>query len=68
MTGIAACIGKVAFDDWDQAERAAKRRRRSAEADLHPYRCKVCHKVHVGSDRGVRNKRKAERALTKAKG
>ncbi len=43
------CQGKVAFDDWATAERAAKRKRASIECNVHPYRCQLCHKVHLGS-------------------
>lgn len=38
------CIGKEAFDDFELAQRAAKRRRGRSV-----YRCKICSRYHVGS-------------------
>ena len=62
---VAACVGKVAFDTWTQAELAAKRRNKNADLRLRPYRCRVCGKVHVGGGEPVRDVRKLERSLSK---
>ena len=61
----ASCDGKVAFDSWSKAERAAGRRRKNAEADVHPYRCKVCGKVHIGGGDPVRDVRKMQRSFAR---
>ncbi len=46
---LTQCEGKIAFDDWGLAERAARRKRATIECNVHPYRCAICHKVHLGS-------------------
>lgn len=40
------CHGKVAFPSWTLAEKAAKRTRKD---NRHPYHCRACHFVHLGT-------------------
>jgi cytochrome c5 len=64
----AGCSGKEAFVKWEDAERAARRKRRSG-GKVHAYRCDLCHAVHIGSVGGEvdRAKRRAFiRAMWKA--
>ena len=44
------CVGKVAFPDFVEAEKGAKRTNRHRDAArVGPYRCVICHYWHVGS-------------------
>lgn len=55
---IAGCVGKEAFASFQLAQSAAKRRRATALAPLMAYRCPICHKVHVGRNAKMPDKRK----------
>lgn len=65
MSAVIRCQGKVAFKSWAQAEKTAKRRRANAEADVHPYRCNHCGRVHLGGGGQVKNIRAMQRAFAK---
>ena len=58
MTAPAAgCTGKVAHPTFTAASLASKKLRRKREdARAQPYRCRCCHKFHVGenNDHGKR--------------
>lgn len=46
---ISKCTGKAAFLSWTLAEKAAKRTRRE---NRHPYHCRACGYVHLGTSIG----------------
>lgn len=50
-TPDAGCTGKVAYDDWHTAKLMAQRTRRQKETTVEPYKCRHCHKFHVGAAR-----------------
>lgn len=54
----AQCHGKAAFTDkvtaLDVARRTGRRRSKSREGGLAPYRCELCGQWHVGN-RGARS-------------
>lgn len=50
--------GKIAHESYDDAVRERKRMRRAgASVDLEVYRCRHCHKWHVGHSRQSLNHR-----------
>lgn len=55
------CKGKRSYSAWAFAEKEAKRVRRQLDEQIHPYRCKACGLVHLGSGQGVKDIRKAEK-------
>jgi hypothetical protein len=44
---MAACEGKVAFDNRGMAESVARRRQREGKANQ-AYKCRFCGKYHLG--------------------
>ena len=44
----AGCRGKHKFGSFTEAEKAARRQRRSGESNTSPFRCKSCPYWHVG--------------------
>lgn len=58
------CKGKVAHPDFHEADKAAKRTNRQHLARVHPYRCTLCHRWHVGaSDRHLEGDQRAKAKL-----
>lgn len=55
-TGSWACAGKTRFDTFRAAERVARRRHRTrdAEGGRQVYRCQQCKGFHIGH-RGLRS-------------
>ncbi len=45
-----ACLGKVAYLDWDHAKKIAKKIRRNRSARAMVYRCRFCRGIHVGNN------------------
>lgn len=51
IASYTACMGKVSFETFDDAERAAKRTRECGYGrNMRAYRCPSCHKYHLGHD------------------
>lgn len=65
MSRLVSCTGKRAYTQWAAAEKEAKRVRRQLDEDIHPYRCRNCGLVHLGSGEGVKDKRVAERRFVR---
>lgn len=42
------CRGKTPFKDERRAQHRAKQIRRESGEDLHSYRCRFCHRWHLG--------------------
>jgi hypothetical protein len=59
------CKGKRSYTSWAAAEKEAKRVRRQTEEGIHPYRCKACSFVHLGSGHGVKDQRAAQRRFAR---
>jgi hypothetical protein len=45
----ASCKGKKVFPTWRRAVERATKRRKDTDEILMPYRCALCHGIHVGS-------------------
>lgn len=43
------CEGKAIFPSWARAEAFARKRKALQSADLAPYVCSLCHKIHLGT-------------------
>lgn len=67
LRALTQCAGKSSFVSWDEAETAAKRSRRRHANGAHPYRCQVCHQIHLGTGEGKTDFRKWERRLAAMK-
>lgn len=46
------CAGKVAFDSFELASKVNKARNCRRDLNRQPYRCRCCHKWHLGTKRG----------------
>lgn len=44
-------LPKTSFTTQEDANRASLRLRLEEGADLHPYRCELCHDWHLGNSR-----------------
>lgn len=49
QTQIAGCVGKLTHESAAKAWREALKLQRRGKSAT-PYRCKVCHKWHIGRD------------------
>jgi hypothetical protein len=53
------CTGKVAFDNFTQANAVVNRFQTKARPGRSVYRCGHCHKWHLGTDKGRVDKHRA---------
>ena len=44
------CTGKVRFETFGEANRAARRARRQSDRAVKAYACRECHGFHVGAN------------------
>jgi hypothetical protein len=51
---LAGCVGKAAFENPQQARKAAQRGNRNKSTNLNVYRCPFCSKHHVGTSSRAR--------------
>lgn len=52
QNGMRGCAGKRQYNGFKDADHVARNVRRHADGDVHPYRCLVCRRWHIGSDNG----------------
>ena len=48
LNGLPGCNGKRQYPDHATASKIAKTQKRRTEEPIEPYRCRHCHKWHVG--------------------
>lgn len=50
------CVGREVFDNWQLAQKVAKRRNRKDKVTASPYRCERCQGYHIGNKqlRGIK--------------
>ncbi len=52
----AACVGKVRFETFTQANAVAKRPTRRNSLKPSVYHCQFCHGFHIGNGKRVKGK------------
>jgi hypothetical protein len=67
-----SCLGKFCYRSYNAARRAVRVRRfkkrnrkRQDWGELEPYRCRFCHRWHLGAAREEMPRRVAERMMKK---